>query len=155
MPFGMQLVHDLLINLHSNNHHLISRCCHGNKTKNPRWPPMAAILDFRFLKFCLILVIFIQKIESLTANSIFNQLVWWRHQCWRHSISVKRCLHYRGTVVQKRLTIGRGVKILYQKKPGAQKLRTFYSSRPAYVHSTSSLTSSGSARFSRVALKTL
>ena len=35
----MQLVHDLLINLHSNNYHLISRCCHGNKTKNPRWPP--------------------------------------------------------------------------------------------------------------------
>ena len=33
MPFGMQLVDDLLINLHSNNHHLISRCCHGNKTK--------------------------------------------------------------------------------------------------------------------------
>ena len=47
MPFGMQLVHDLLINLHSNNHHLISRCCHGNKTKNPRWLP--------FLKFCLLL----------------------------------------------------------------------------------------------------
>ena len=37
--FGMQLAHDLLINLHSNNYHLISRCCHGNKTKNPRWPP--------------------------------------------------------------------------------------------------------------------
>ena len=53
--FGMQIVHDLLINLHSSNHHLISRCCHGNKIKNPRWPPMAAILDFRFLKFCLIL----------------------------------------------------------------------------------------------------
>ena len=31
MSFGMQLVHDLLINLHSNNHHLISHCCHGNK----------------------------------------------------------------------------------------------------------------------------
>ena len=27
-------------------------------------------------------------------------------------ISVKRCLHYRGTVVQKRLAIGQGVKIL-------------------------------------------
>ena len=26
----MQLVHDLLINLHSNNHHLISRCFHRN-----------------------------------------------------------------------------------------------------------------------------
>ena len=52
VPFGMQLVHDLLI---SNNHHLISRCCHSNKTNNPRWSPMAAILDFRFLKFCLIL----------------------------------------------------------------------------------------------------
>ena len=33
IAFGMQLVHDLLINLHSNNPHLISRCCHGNKTK--------------------------------------------------------------------------------------------------------------------------
>ena len=33
MPFGMQLVHDLLINLHSNNYHLISRCCHGKKQK--------------------------------------------------------------------------------------------------------------------------
>ena len=54
-PLACNLVHDLLINLHSNNHHLISHCCHGNKTKNPRWPPMAAILDFRFLKFCLIL----------------------------------------------------------------------------------------------------
>ena len=30
---GFKLVHNLLINLHSNNHHLISRCCHGNKTK--------------------------------------------------------------------------------------------------------------------------
>ena len=33
MPFGVQLVHDLLINLHSNNHHLISGCCHGTKQK--------------------------------------------------------------------------------------------------------------------------
>ena len=53
MPFGMQLVHDLLNNLHSNNQQLISRCCHGNKTKNPRWPLMAAILDFRFFKILL------------------------------------------------------------------------------------------------------
>ena len=59
MPFDMQLVHDLLINLRSNNHHLISRCCRGNKTKNPGWPPIAAILDFRFLKFCLILTDFV------------------------------------------------------------------------------------------------
>ena len=50
----MQLVHDLLINLHSNNHHLIRCCCHGNKTKNPRLPPMAAILDFSFLKVCFL-----------------------------------------------------------------------------------------------------
>ena len=56
----MQLVHGLLINLHSNNHHLISRCCHGNKTKTPRWPPIATILDFRFLKFCLILRDFVE-----------------------------------------------------------------------------------------------
>ena len=55
MPLGAQLVHDPLINLHSNNHHLISQCCHGNKYNNPRRPPMAAILDFRVLKFCLIL----------------------------------------------------------------------------------------------------
>ena len=34
MTFGMQLVHDLLINLHGNNHRLISRCCHGNKKKS-------------------------------------------------------------------------------------------------------------------------
>ena len=34
MHFGMQLVHDLLINLHSNNHHLISYCCHGNQQKS-------------------------------------------------------------------------------------------------------------------------
>ena len=59
------------------------------------------------------LIIFVQKIESLTANSIFYQLVW-----WRHSISVKRCLHYRGTVVQKHLQIGRGVEILDQKNRG-------------------------------------
>ena len=26
------------------------------------------------------LIIFVQIIESLTANSIFHQLVWWRHQ---------------------------------------------------------------------------
>ena len=51
----MQLVHDLPINLHSNNHHFNSRCYQGNKTKNPRWPPMAAILDFPFLKVCLTL----------------------------------------------------------------------------------------------------
>ena len=30
-------------------------------------------------------------------------------------LNFKRCLHYRGTVVQKHLTIGRGVKILDQK----------------------------------------
>ena len=64
------------------------------------------------------LIIFVQKIESLTANSIFHQLVWWRHQWWRHPISVKRCLHYRGTVGQKHLAIGRGVKILDQKYRG-------------------------------------
>ena len=64
------------------------------------------------------LIIFVQKIESLTANSIFHQLVWWCHQWWHHSISVKRCLHYRGTVVQKHLAIGRGVKILDQKNWG-------------------------------------
>ena len=52
------------------------------------------------------LIIFVQKIESLTANSIFHQLVWF------HSITVKVCLHYRGTVVQKHLAIYRGVKIL-------------------------------------------
>ena len=45
MPFDTQLVHDLLINLHRNSHHLISRCCHGNKTE--------------FLKFCLILKDFV------------------------------------------------------------------------------------------------
>ena len=48
MPFGTQLVHDLLINLHTNNHHLISCCCHGNKTKiqdGRRWPP-SWIFDF-------------------------------------------------------------------------------------------------------------
>ena len=33
MPFGIQLVHDLLINFHSNNHHLISRCRYGFKKK--------------------------------------------------------------------------------------------------------------------------
>ena len=64
------------------------------------------------------LIFFVQKTKSLTANSIFHQLVWWRHQCWRHPISVKRCLHYRGTVVQKRLAIGRGEKILDQKNRG-------------------------------------
>ena len=42
MSFGIQLVHDILIKLHSNNHHLINCCCHGNKTKNPRWPPIAS-----------------------------------------------------------------------------------------------------------------
>ena len=51
----MQLLYDLLINLHSYNHYLISRYYHGNKQKNPRWPLMAAILDIRFLNFCLIL----------------------------------------------------------------------------------------------------
>ena len=57
MPLGIQLVHDLLINLHSNNYHF-----HGNKYKNPRWPLMAAILDnFRFLKFCLILRDFVEN----------------------------------------------------------------------------------------------
>ena len=35
-----------------------------------------------------------------------------------HPISVKRCLHYRETVVQKHLAIGRGVKILDQKNRG-------------------------------------
>ena len=34
MPFGTQLVHDLIINLHSNNYHLFSRYCHGNKQKS-------------------------------------------------------------------------------------------------------------------------
>ena len=29
ISLGMQLVHDLLINLHSSKYHLISRCCHG------------------------------------------------------------------------------------------------------------------------------
>ena len=33
MPFGKQLVYDPLINMYSNNHHLISRCCQGNKQK--------------------------------------------------------------------------------------------------------------------------
>ena len=37
IPFGVQLVYDPLINWHSNNHHLISRCCHANK---------------HFLRFC-------------------------------------------------------------------------------------------------------
>ena len=46
MQSGMQLVYDPLINLHSNNHYLISHCCHGNKHKNPRWPLMAATLNF-------------------------------------------------------------------------------------------------------------
>ena len=59
------------------------------------------------------LIVFVQNIESLTANSIFRRLVW-----WRHSISVKRCLHYRVTIVQKHLAIGRGVKILDQKTEG-------------------------------------
>ena len=48
MFFGMQLVHDLLINLHSNNHHLISCCRHGNEQKiqhGRRWPP-SWILEF-------------------------------------------------------------------------------------------------------------
>ena len=27
---GMQLGHDLLINFHSNNYHIIRSCCHGN-----------------------------------------------------------------------------------------------------------------------------
>ena len=54
MPFGRQLVNDL-ISSPSNNHHLICHCCYGNKYKNPTWPPkMAAILYFRFLRFCLI-----------------------------------------------------------------------------------------------------
>ena len=43
MPFGMQLVYDPLINLHSNNQHLISRCCHGN---NGRRLPPSWIFDF-------------------------------------------------------------------------------------------------------------
>ena len=34
MPFGMQLLHDLLIKFHSNNHHLIGRCCHGTNKKS-------------------------------------------------------------------------------------------------------------------------
>ena len=72
-PFGP------LINLHSNNHHLAAIA-------------EAAILDFRFFEHLLILkhfvensqkimfcrpklnflIIFIQKIESLTANSILH-----------------------------------------------------------------------------------
>ena len=64
------------------------------------------------------LIVFIKKIESMTANSIFCLLVWWRHQYWRHPIKLKRCLHYRGTIVQKRLAIGWGVKILDQKNRG-------------------------------------
>ena len=58
------------------------------------------------------LIFFFQKIESLTANSNFHQLVWWRHRCLRHSTSVKTCLHYRENAVQNRFAIGRGVKIL-------------------------------------------
>ena len=46
MPLGLQLVYDLLIDLHSNNHHLNSRCCHGNEQKTPRWLP---ILIFEIL----------------------------------------------------------------------------------------------------------
>ena len=50
LPFGIQLVYDRLINLHGNNHH----CCHGNKYKNPRWPPSS--VDFLFLIFFLTLL---------------------------------------------------------------------------------------------------
>ena len=49
----MQLVHDLLINLHSNNPHLISRCCHGNKTK---------IKDGRHLGFSIFEILLYIKI---------------------------------------------------------------------------------------------
>ena len=41
---GMQLGHDLLINFHSNNYHIIRSCCHGNADEG----------YFGFLKFCLI-----------------------------------------------------------------------------------------------------
>ena len=65
------------------------------------------------------LIIFVQKIESFTPNSIFRQLAWWRHQWWRRSISVRRCLHYREMSVQKDLAIGPGVKILdYKNREG-------------------------------------
>ena len=46
---------------------------------------------------------FIPKIESLKINSV---------------ICVKRCVHYRGPVVQKRLVIGQGVKIEDYKNRG-------------------------------------
>ena len=65
-----------------------------------------------------VFIIFLQKLESLTANSICHQLVWRHHQCWRHLISVKRTSHYQGTVVQKRLAIGQEVKTLDQKSRG-------------------------------------
>ena len=49
MPFDMQLVHDQLISLHSNNHHSISRYCHGNKQK---------IQDGRHLGFSIFEILF-------------------------------------------------------------------------------------------------
>ena len=53
MPFGMQLVHDLLINLHSNNHHLISRCCHGNKNKKSKIAADGRHLGFSIFEILL------------------------------------------------------------------------------------------------------
>ena len=50
-----------------------------------------------------VLIMFIPKIESLKINSV---------------ICVKRCVHYRGPVVQKRLVIGQGVKIEDYKNRG-------------------------------------
>ena len=48
MPFGMQLVHDLLIKLHSNNHHVLAAVAMVTKQKiqdGRRWPP-SWIFDF-------------------------------------------------------------------------------------------------------------
>ena len=49
-------------------------------------------------------------------NNYKYLIIFVNHFC--HLISAKRCLHYRGTVVQKHLAIGQGVKILGQKNRG-------------------------------------
>ena len=57
----------------------------------------------------MFLIIFIQKIERLTSNSIF-------HDFYDDVINViEKCIHYRGTVARKRFTNGQKVKILGQK----------------------------------------
>ena len=45
MPFDMQLVHDLLINLHSNNHHLTLEALGGGHID----PPPLDFFGFKFL----------------------------------------------------------------------------------------------------------